>query len=93
MSKIVITTNGDHLLPIIGNFDVTHTAESTIMILENSASAALIFGVADSEGDFVAYPDGAFGDGKRIAHGQGAKLMVRVADIAADSVTIERYAG
>lgn len=93
MSQITITENGDVVLPVTGDSVVTQTESSTIMILENSANATLIFGCADLNGDFVPYPAGQFSDGKLIRHGKGCKLMVRVSGIGVGSVTIGIYPG
>lgn len=88
---LVITTNGDHLLTLYGKSDVTHTASSTVMIMENSANATLLFGFADSEENFVPYPNGTFSDGKIINHGIGCRLMVRASNITVNTVTIRRF--
>lgn len=93
MSKLVITTNGDFSFPGDQQTDVTQTDASTVLIMENTAAAALIFGCANAAGDFVAYPGGQFNDGARINHGLGCRLMVRASGIAGDSVTIRRFPG
>ena len=91
MSKLIITTNGDFSFPGDQQTGVTQTEASTILIMENSADATLIFGCANAAGDFVAYPEGEFRDGARINHGLGCQLMVRTSGIASDSVTIRRF--
>lgn len=91
MSELIIDENGDFAFPGDNNTDVTQTGSSTILILENSASASLLFGCADQDGLFVAYPAGEFNDGAVINHGRGCKLMVRVSGITGDTVTISRF--
>lgn len=91
MSEIVITSNDDYYLDQGIGFDVSHSNATTVIILENSATATLIFGCEDENGNFVAYPDGDFLDGRVINHGKGARLMVRASGISADSVTIGFY--
>ena len=89
----VIIADGDYLIKLDGRAQVTNSESSTMMIIENSAGAVLIFGFADENGVFVPYPNGVFNDGKKINHGIGCRLMVRVSNITADSVTIRRFPG
>lgn len=91
MSELIITENGDNYLDPGLGFGVNQNRSTTVMILENSASATLIFGCEDQDGNFVAYPNGEFLDGRVINHGSGAKLMVRASGISGDSVTIGFY--
>ena len=91
MSEKVITANGDYYLEKDSRFEVSHVASTTVMILENSATAVLLFGCEDKDGNFVEYPNGEFLDGRVINHGKGARLMVRASDITANSVTIGFY--
>lgn len=93
MAQTVITENGDFFLATEEDAQVTQTDASTVLVLENSAGASLLFGVGDENDSFVPYPNGAFTDGKRIRHGRGARLMVRASEISADSVTIRVFRG
>ncbi|MCK5612465.1 hypothetical protein KAR91_61905 [Candidatus Pacearchaeota archaeon] len=91
MSETIITIDGDYYLDQGLGFDVSHSSATTVIILENSATATLIFGCEDENENFVAYPDGDFLDGRVINHGKGARLMVRASNISANSVTIGFY--
>lgn len=84
----VISADGDYILQQHPNNNVTQSQGSTVMAVENSAGAVMIYGMADTNGDFVAYPDGTIAIGDTIFHGIGVVLMVRVSGIIADTVTI-----
>lgn len=88
MATTVISANGDYVLPPNGT-DVTQSESSTVMILENSATATLLFGMADLNDNFLEFPDGdTILIGDVINHGMGCKLMVRASGIISGSVTI-----
>lgn len=91
MSELKIEANDDFYLDPDLGFNVSHHGSTTVMVLENSANATLIFGCKDADDNFVAYPNGEFSDGRIINHGKGAILMVRVSGISGDSVTIGFY--
>ena len=87
----VITTNAVHVLEADANLAVSHARKTTIVIIENSASATVTIGIVSEDGDFVAFANGLITDDGTFNHGRGAKLAALVADIADDSVTIGFY--
>ena len=91
--KDIITANGDYFLSVYDSSGIIQHDKSTIVISENSADATLIFGFADTDDNFVPYPNGVFNDGKLVNHGKGCRLMVSVSNIVAGSVTIRRFPG
>lgn len=92
MSLRVIDADGDYFLDTAQNPQVRQSEATTVMILENSASATLVFGLADEDDDFVAFPNGEIENGNVIHHGKGARLMVRVSGINTGTATIRLLA-
>jgi hypothetical protein len=91
MAEINIIEDGEYYFnPKLG-FNVSRTDSTTVLVLENSASATLEFGCEDSAGSFVGYPNGTFSDGRVINHGRGAKPMVKATGISTGSVTLGIY--
>lgn len=88
MAQITIDADGDYFLPTDSDTNVTNYDITTVMIVENSASATTEYGLADGGENFVAYPNGTIAVGDLIAHGKGVRLMVRVGGITSGSVTI-----
>ena len=89
-----IEADGDAYIPPFGIADtgrlVTVRPETTIMIEANVDGATVTVGYEDVAGAFQAYPDGditATG-GAVFNHGIGARLMINVSGITANSVFI-----
>ena len=84
MEVKTFTSNGDYNLPErqASREKTDRIYERTsVVILNNPDPATLTFGVADDNGDFVGYVDGAIADDGVINHGFGAQLMVRIASL------------
>lgn len=80
MEVVELRSNGDHHLP--DGEDIFRRVERTsVIIISNPDPATITFGIADGDGNFVAYADGAITEDTVINHGFGVDLMARVAGL------------
>lgn len=91
MASIVITANGDYVLPQSNGSEIRRTSASFVGIKSNTASAVTEFGYGGENTVFKAYTNGIISTEDIITHGEGAKLMVRVSGITSGEVTIDYY--
>ncbi len=85
MEVKTIATNGDHRLPERTNA-VRPYERTSVIIIENIDGATITFGVADDEGNFIGYADGAITEDGVINHGFATELMVRISGIITNPV-------
>ena len=79
--------NGDHKLPVLkGN--VEYKDKTTVIIVSNIDVATITFGIANENGSFLAYADGAITSDAVVNHGAGSKLMVRISGVSTNPVKI-----
>ena len=88
MSQITISANGDYVLPQSDGTQIRRSEATAVTIKANTASAVTQFGAGDDTDTFTAYANGTIANDDTIAHGRGAKLMVRVSGITTGSVVI-----
>jgi len=91
MQTFTIIEDGDFDIPEI-LWNITWAARrsdyTVVQIISNEDSATVTFGFSDADEDFVAFPGGEISTGKKIEHGYGCRLMVRVSGITTHSVEI-----
>lgn len=87
MEYKTIETDGDYDLPD-GLWTVRRSDSTIVHIIDNQDDAVITFGFADSDDNFVAWPNGQVSTGKKINHGFKCKLMVRISGITANGVVI-----
>lgn len=91
MQFYTIEADGDHDLPEVSgeiSWAARRSDYTVAQIIENDDSATITFGFADASDNFVAFPGGEISTGKKIDHGYGCRLMVRVSGITTNSVII-----
>lgn len=89
--EIVITANGEYLLPENNNNNAIVPDKTSVQILENSAGATLEFGRFDENGTFAGFDNGIIATDEVLYHGRACLLAVKVTGIAGGSVTVGWY--
>ncbi len=91
MSEIVITVNGEYPLPESDSHNAILPDQTSVQILENSASAVVEFGRFDEDGTFSAFDNGIIATDEILFHGRACLLGVNVTGIAGGNVKIGWY--
>ena len=91
MSEIVITANGEYPLPESDSHNAILPDQTSVQILENSASAVVEFGRFDENGTFAAFNNGIISTDEVLFHGRGCLLAISVTGISGGSVTVGWY--
>jgi len=91
MSEIVITVNGEYPLPENDSHNAIVPDQTSVQILENSATATVTFGRFDESGTFKAFDNGVISTDEILYHGRGCLLAISVTGIAGGSVTVGWY--
>ncbi len=90
MSELIITANGEYVLPD-GTKQIRTTATTSVMIKSNTATAVCEFGYGDESDTFKAFTNGIVSTDQLISHGRGCKLMVKASGISSGEVTIFHF--
>lgn len=89
MARYELSSDGDYYIsPGSGPTEVTRSAVSTVMVVDNVDGATLTYGLEGDSSNFVEYPNGTIAVGDIIAHGMGVKLMVQVSGITSNPVIL-----